>query len=269
MKADFRFAKRRFMTQALNARQIAILSQIRQSGRVFVDNLSEAFATTPQTIRRDLQILADTGEVMRFHGGASLPAGVEYTGFDIRSTIAAEQKEAIGKAVAARIPDNTVVMINGGTTTAAVGRALRNHAGLKVLVDNVNIGNDLRNNPGIEVMVPGGILRRSDGAILGESAVDFIRQFRADIAVVGAAAIDDNGALLDFDLGEVHVTRAMIDCAKHVILAADASKFDRSAPVCIGHLGQVHTLVTDRCANAAIAALCQHHEVELVEAQPA
>ena len=159
--------------------------------------------------------------------------------------------------------------MRGGTTTAAVGRALRNHAGLKVLVDNVNIANDLRDNPGLEVMVPGGILRRSDGAILGESSVDFIRQFRADIAVVGAAAIDDTGALLDFDLGEVHVTRAMIESAKHVILAADSSKFERSGPVCIGHLGQVHTLVTDRCTNMALAVLCQQHEVELVEALPA
>lgn len=254
------------MTQALNPRQIAILNQIRQAGRVFVEDLSEAFATTPQTIRRDLQILAESGEVMRFHGGASLPAGVEYTGFDIRRTVAAEQKEAIGAAVAARIPDRTMVMINSGTTTAAVASAMKNHAGLKVLIDNVYIANDLRLFPGIEVLVPGGVLRRSDGTILGESSVDFIRQFRADIAVIGAAAIDEKGTLLDFDLAEVHVTRAMIDSAKHVILAADSSKFGRSAPVCIDQLGKVHTLVTDRFAAPALRALCQTHEVELVEA---
>lgn len=254
------------MTQALNPRQIAILNQIRQNGRVFVDNLSEAFATTPQTIRRDLQILAETGEVMRFHGGASLPAGVEYTGFDIRRTVAAEQKQAIGEAVAARIPDRTVVMINGGTTTAAVASALKNHAGLKILVDNASIANDLRQFPGLEVMVPGGILRRSDGAILGQSSVDFIRQFRADIAVIGAAAIDESGAMFDFDFDEVHVTRTMIECAKHVILAADSTKFTRSAPICIGHLGRVHTLVTDHCPDSSIRDLCAHNEVELVEA---
>ncbi len=253
------------MSHTFNSRQKAILNKIRQSGRVFVEDLSDLFETSPQTIRRDLQILADTGDVMRFHGGASLPVGAEYTGFDVRRTIAISEKEAIGKAVAAGIPNNTVVMINGGTTTAMVASALKNHAGLKVIVDNVSIANDLRVFPGIEVMVPCGTLRRSDGAILGEASVDFIRQFRADIGVIGAAALDASGALFDFDLGEVHVTRAIVECSKHVILAADSSKYGRSAPVCIGNLSQVHTLVTDRCNTPEIADMCARNNVALVE----
>ena len=253
------------MTHALNSRQVAILTQVRQRGRVFVDNLSEVFATTPQTIRRDLKILSEIGEVMRFHGGASLPAGVEYTEFEIRRTIAVEQKEAIGREVARRIPSNTMLMINAGTTTAAVARSLKNHAGLKIVSDNVNIANQLRTYPGVETIVPGGVVRRSDGAILGESTVDFIRQFRADIAVVGAAAVDETGGLLDFDLREVHVTRTMMDHAKHVILAVDSSKFARTAPVHIAGLARVHTLVTDVCRNASVRELCECHEVDLVE----
>ncbi|MFZ1814351.1 MAG: DeoR/GlpR family DNA-binding transcription regulator [Rhizobiaceae bacterium] len=256
------------MSAPLNARQIAILGQVRQAGRVFVDNLAETFATTPQTIRRDLQALADTGEVMRFHGGASLPAGIEYTGFDIRSAIAVAEKDAIGRCIAGRIPNNSFVMINAGTTTAAVARALKNHAGLRVITDNVGIANDLRLLPGIEVLVPGGMLRRSDGAILGEETVNFISQFRADMAIIGAAAVDEHGALLDFDISEVHVTRAMMHHAKHVVLAVDSSKFSRSAPICIGHLSDIHTLVTDRSPNGAIGELCARHEVELVEARP-
>ena len=107
-----------------------------------------------------------------------------------------------------------------------------------------------------------------------DAAVDEVRSRGAwgagpeAMAVIGAAAIDENGAMLDFDLAEVHVTRAMIQSAKHVILAADSSKFGRSAPVCIDQLGKVHTLVTDRFAAPALRALCQAHEVELVEAGP-
>ncbi len=253
------------MNATLNARQIAILNQIRQEGRVFVDKLADAFAATPQTIRRDLQILADTGEVMRFHGGASLLAGVEYTGFDVRKNIAAEQKEEIGRAVAGGIPNNTVIMINAGTTTAAVARALKNHAGMKIVTDNVNVANDLRVFPGVDVIVPGGTVRRSDGAILSESAVEFIRQFRADIAVIGAAAIDREGSLLDFDLREVHVARAMMENSKYIILAADSSKFAASAPVCIGHLSKVDMFVTDRCTSDPVRQQCQKLGVELVE----
>lgn len=254
------------MNSTFNARQKAILSQIRQDGRVLVETLAEAFGTTPQTIRRDLQTLEDTGEVMRFHGGASLLPGVEYTGFEVRRTIAVEEKEAIARAVAARLPSNTMVMLNGGTTTAAIARAMKNHAGLRVIVDNVNIANDLRGNPGAEVLVPGGVVRRSDGAITGESALDFLRGFRADVAVVGAAALEPSGALLDFDLAQVAVTRVMMAQAKHVVLAVDSSKFTRSAPVVIGTLGQVNTLVTDRCRSAEIRRLCEAEDVELVEA---
>ncbi|MEX0344975.1 MAG: DeoR/GlpR family DNA-binding transcription regulator [Rhizobiaceae bacterium] len=247
---------------------MAILGQVRQRGRVLVDELAELYTTTPQTIRKDLQILADAHEVMRFHGGASLLAGIEYTGFETRRNIATAEKDLIGQAVARRIPNSVALMINIGTTTAAVARNLKSHAGLKVVTDNVNIANELRAFPGVEVMVPGGVVRRSDGAILGEAAVDFIRQFRVDIAVIGASAIAADGALLDYDLREAHVARAIIENAHHVILAADSSKFERSAPVCIGNLSQVHALVTDRCSNETIREMCKEHRIELVEARP-
>ena len=254
------------MNAPFNARQKAILNQIRQEGRVLVETLVEVFGTTPQTIRRDLQVLEDTGEVMRFHGGASLLPGVEYTSFEARRGLAAAEKEAIARALVARLPSNTMLFVNGGTTTAAVARALKSHTGLRLIVDNVNIANELRAFPGVEVMVPGGVVRRSDGAITGDSALHFIRGFRADIAVIGAAALGLDGALLDFDPAEAAVTRTMMEHAKHVILAVDSSKFARSAPVVIGSLRAVNTLVTDRCQDATIRALCEAAEVELVEA---
>ena len=249
----------------LNARQTLILERVRDQGRVLVDDLARRHETTPQTIRRDLQILTDTGEVMRFHGGAMLLAGTEYTDFELRKAIASDQKEAIGRVIGERIPNNTLLMINAGTTTAAVARALRHHAGLKIVSDNVSIANELRAFSGVEVMVPGGIVRRSDGAILGEATVEFIRQFNADIAVIGAAAIDMSGYLLDFDLREVHVARAIIENAKHVFLAADSSKFGRSAPIKIGHLAQVQTIVCDPEIDDEVRRLCTRFGVDLVE----
>lgn len=257
------------MDPRFNPRQLAILGQVRQRGRVTVEELAELFATTPQTIRKDLQILADSHEVMRFHGGASLLSGIEYTDFEARRNIASTEKELIARTVAKRIPNNVALMINVGTTTAAVASALSQHAGLKIVSDNVNIANSLRMLPGVEVIVPGGIVRRSDGAILGEAAVDFIRQFRADFAVIGAAAIGEDGALLDYDLREAHVARAIIANSRHIILAADSTKFQRSAPVCIGHLAQVNTFVTDRCDRDAILAICEKNQVELVQAKMA
>lgn len=249
-----------------SARQTAILALIKQQGRVQVEYLADTFSTTPQTIRKDLQVLADANKVMRFHGGASLLTSLEYTEFEIRRKIGVKEKQAIGKAVANIIPNNIALMINTGTTTEAFAIHLKHHTGLKIVPDNVNLANDLRLFEGLEIMVPAGVVRRSDGAILGETAVDFIRMFRADIGVIGAAAVSSDGSLLDYDLREANVARAIIENSQHVILAADSSKFISRGPVQIGHLSQIDTLVTNQCDNLAIVDLCQEHQVNLIQA---
>jgi DeoR family glycerol-3-phosphate regulon repressor len=115
----------------------------------------------------------------------------------------------------------------------------------------------------------GGVVRSSDGAVIGEAAVDFIRQFKVDFAVIGASAIDQDGALLDYDYREVRVAQAIISNARHVVLVCDATKFERSAPVRIAHISQVSTFVTDRCPYENVRRICADNAVELVETTPA
>ncbi len=248
-------------------RQTAILLHLQQKGRASVDELAELLNATPQTIRKDLNQMAEDSKIMRFHGGAALLAGSEYTGFEARKEIARNEKERIGSLAAKKIPNNASVIVNAGTTTAAVARSLIHHVGLKVVTDSVNVANEIREFPGIEVMVPGGFVRRTDGVIFGETAVDFIRQFRADIAVIGTAAIAGDGSLLDYDLREASVARAIIESARHVMLTVDSTKFDRIAPVCIGHISQIHTLVTDAGCSQKLTSLCKAHDVNLFVAR--
>ncbi len=111
----------------------------------------------------------------------------------------------------------------------------------------------------------GGVVRSTDGGIVGETAVDFIRQFKVDHAVIGASAIDHDGALLDFDIREVKVAQAIIENARNVILVADSTKFERTAPVRIAHISQVNTFVTDFCASETVRNLCLENEVRLIE----
>jgi DeoR family glycerol-3-phosphate regulon repressor len=115
------------------------------------------------------------------------------------------------------------------------------------------------------VVIAGGVVRGSDGGVVGEAAVDFIKQFKVDYAVIGASAIDHDGALLDFDFREVKVAQAIIANTRHVILVSDCTKFERTAPVRIGHLSQVNTFITDRCDIPSVRKICQDAEVQLVE----
>jgi DeoR family glycerol-3-phosphate regulon repressor len=134
-----------------------------------------------------------------------------------------------------------------------------------IITNNINVANKLRVYPDIEVVIAGGVVRGSDGGIVGEAAVDFIRQFKVDFAVIGTSAIDADGALLDFDFREVKVAQAIMANARHVILVSDSTKFERTAPVRIGHLSQVHTFITDRCESEAIRRICADADVRLIE----
>jgi DeoR family transcriptional regulator, glycerol-3-phosphate regulon repressor len=248
-----------------SARQEEIVALAKAKGRVQVEELASLFAVTPQTIRKDLNELCDARVLNRIHGGAIFPSGTENLKYEARRAMASAEKHEIGLAAAAMIPDNSSLFINIGTTTEAVGEALVDHHELMVITNNINVANRLRIYPAIEVVIAGGVVRGSDGGIVGEAAVDFIRQFKVDFAVIGVSAIDEDGALLDFDYREVKVAQAIIANARHVILVTDSGKFERTAPVRIGHISQMNTVITDRCPIARIRNICTEHDVRLVE----
>lgn len=249
----------------LSSRQAEIVALAKEHGRVLVDELAIRFRVTPQTIRKDLNDLCDGRALTRIHGGALFPSGNENVKYDARRSMAAAEKQAIGRAAARLIPDNASLFINIGTTTEAVGEALTDHRELMVITNNINVANRLRVFPSIEVVIAGGVVRGSDGGIVGEAAVDFIRQFKVDFAVIGVSAIDEDGALLDFDYREVKVAQAIMANARHVILVSDASKFERTAPVRIGHISQVHTFITDHCTLPPVRRICGDSDVRLIE----
>jgi len=251
----------------LPPRQSQIIELAKSQGRVLVDQLAERFGVSPQTIRKDLNELCDKQLLQRTHGGALFPSGTENVEYEARKSMAAAEKEAIGRAAAAIIPPRASLFINIGTTTEAVSRALLDHDGLMVITNNINVANRMRVYPRIEVIIAGGVVRGSDGGIVGEAAVDFIEQFKVDFAVIGTSAIAADGALLDFDFREVKVAQAILANAHHAILVADSSKFERTAPVRIAHLSMVQTFITDRCPEG-IRKICANAGVRLIETDP-
>lgn len=251
----------------LSPRQHEIVDLARAAGRVDVEALAGHFGVTPQTIRKDLNDLAQHGLVQRYHGGAMVTSGVANLAYDSRRRMATAAKLAIGSRAAGLIPDDCSLFINIGTTTEQVARALRGRRGLMVITNNLNVAHILQGQTHIEVVVAGGVLRHSDGGIVGEAAVEFIRQFKVDYAVIGASAIDTDGALLDFDYREVSVAKAIMAGSRHSILVADSMKLSRSAPVRIGRLADLDTFVTDRPLPDGLARVCAENGVDVVLAQ--
>lgn len=253
------------LSPAVQARHKNILDIARRTGRVTVEDLAQQLDVTPQTIRKDLNELCDRTLLSRVHGGAVITSGVDNLEYEARRLLAKEEKLAIGAAAAALIPDQASLFINIGTTTEEVARALHRHKDLLVVTNNLNVVDQLYQNPGIEVVVVGGRVRAVDRAAVGPFAVDFIRNFKVDFAVIGASAIDEDGALLDFDINEVQVSQTIIQNARQVILVADSNKVGRPAPVRIGHLSDVDVFVTDRVTSPRMASVCEAHSVKVVE----
>ena len=162
------------------------------------------------------------------------------------------------------MPHGCSLFINIGTTTEAIARELLAHQGLRVVTNNLNVAAILSDNPDCEVIVAGGVVRARDRGIVGEVTVDFIRQFKVDIGLIGISGIEPDGSLRDFDYHEVKVSRAIIEHSREVWLAADHSKFNRPAMVELARLDQIDTLFTELAPPEPFPALLAEAGVSLV-----
>ncbi|WP_294639434.1 DeoR/GlpR family DNA-binding transcription regulator [uncultured Aquabacterium sp.] len=250
-------------------RHIALLDEVRARGTVTVEALAEQFGVTLQTVRRDVQRLAEAGLLIRFHGGVRMPTSTtENIAYRQRQELESEGKARIARAVAARVPDGCSLILNIGTTTEAVARALMHHKGLRVITNNLNVAAILSDNPDCEVIIAGGVVRARDRGIVGEATVDFIRLFKVDIGLIGISGIETDGSLRDYDYREVKVARAIIEQSRQVWVAADHSKFGRPAMVHQARLDEIDALFTDTEPPEPFPALLQDAGVECVVAQP-
>lgn len=182
--------------------------------------------------------------------------GVTNLGYEQRRRMNESAKAAIAKACAAAIPGNCSIILNLGTTTEAVAHELLHHSNITVVTNNMNVANILAANPSCEIMVAGGALRRSDGGLVGELTTQFFEQFKVDYAVIGASALDPDGDLLDYDLAEVRVSKAIIRQARKTYLVCDSSKLARSAPARLASLSEIDMLFTDAALPADLARKC-------------
>jgi DeoR family glycerol-3-phosphate regulon repressor len=232
---------------SMGNRQKKILELIGGQGFVSIEDMARHFRLTPQTIRRDINRLAEYGLLRRHHGGAGLPTSVENYAYTTRKVLYLKEKARIARHLAKHIPDKASLFINIGTTTEEVAKVLvETKKGLRVITNNLNVAGILSSNEDFEIFVAGGAVRSKDRGITGHATIDFIRQFKVDFGIIGISGIDYDGTLLDFDYREVRVAQAIIANSRKVFLAADHSKFGRNAMVRLAHLSEITALFTDR-----------------------
>ena len=241
-----------------------IIQLVKQHGYMSIDALAKELDVTPQTIRRDINMLAEEDILRRYHGGAGLGSNsVQNEDYAKRKVWNQQEKDRIASLVAEHIPNNSSLFMNIGTTVESVARSLLNHSGLKIITNNLNVASIFSGHEQFEVTIAGGTVRQRDGGIIGEATIDFIRQFKVDYAVMGISGIDEDGTLLDFDYREVRVAQAMIEHARKIFLVADHSKIGRNAVVKLGHISQVTAMFTDIQPPETLMQQIEHSGVQL------
>ncbi|PQK72452.1 DeoR family transcriptional regulator [Pantoea ananatis] len=251
-----------------NPRHDRLLRLIAERGYMNIDELALLLDVSTQTVRRDIRKLSDQGLITRHHGGAGRASSVVNTAFEQREVSQTEEKRAIAEAIADYIPDGSTVFITIGTTVEHVARALANHKNLRVITNSLRVAHILYKCPQFEVMVPGGTLRPHNGGIIGPVTSAFVAGFRADYLVTSMGAIESDGALLEFDVNEAAVAQTMMAHARHILLAADHTKFQASAAVEMGSVTQATALFTDRLPATALQNVLKAHQVEIIQATP-
>jgi DeoR family transcriptional regulator of aga operon len=228
-------------------RQRAILEILSREGRVLVVDLAKRFRTSQVTIRKDLETLHNKGRVHRTHGGALTASSNALEDPTLRDKEKLHRKEKlqIAAAAAGMVSEGQVVILDSGTTTTAIARALRNFQNLTIITNAVNIAVELSGSP-VEVILTGGNVRKNSFSQVGPLAEETLRRLSADIFFLGVDGFDVDFGLTTPNLLEAKVNRAMMDVAKITVAVCDSSKFGKRSLSLLGPPSSVHQVITDR-----------------------
>lgn len=253
------------MDGAESQRGREILDVLRETGgSLRTGPLARRLGVSEETVRRNVKRLAVAGLVRRVHGGVHLVEEVTEPSFRQRMAAHPELKRRIAARVAALIGEGASLFLDIGSTTAFVARALRGHRNLFVVTNSVEVAHLLAARDGNRVFMAGGELRGHDGGAFGAEAMAFVSRFQVDYAVLSVAAIDAASGFMLHDLEEAEFSRAILSRARTRIVAADSSKFGRTAPIAVGDPALVDTLVSDAAPSGALGAALRDWSVELV-----
>lgn len=242
----------------------AIIEIVSTDGFMTIDALAGRFGVTPQTIRRDVNNLCDRGLLRRRHGGVTLPAQGENLAYHARQVLNLDAKQRIARQIARDIPHAASLFFGIGTTPEQCALALLDHAGLKVMTNNLNVATIFCRNPSCEITVAGGRIRNLDRDVVASEAHDFFARYSVDIGIFGAGGVAADGTLLDFSPDEVAMRISLMRHCRQRFLVLDHSKFGRDATVRGGHISEASAIYTDQPVPTGIAQQLRDAGVRLV-----
>ncbi len=228
-------------------RRRSIVSFVNQNGRALVRDLAVQFGSSEITIRRDLDLLHEGGLVYRTRGGAlPIRAGLESDKKLIERELEHPREKAkIAMAAALMVKEGQSIVLDSGSTTTAIARALRDFKELTVITNAINIAAELAGTS-VDVVLTGGMLRKDSYSLVGPLAEESLHHLKADIVFLGVDGFDTHTGVSTPNLLEAQLNRMMVSMASRVVAVCDSSKFGRRSLGSIVPVSNIHCVVTDK-----------------------
>jgi DeoR family transcriptional regulator of aga operon len=264
MKTIQKKAKER-SSMLIEERRQHVLSRIAAEGRVLVSDLSETLGISRITIRKDLENLETQGLLQRTHGGAlALRNGVFFDpSIKEKEQQQLREKQQIAVAATRLVQEGQCVLLDSGTTTTAVARALRAFSRLTVVTNAVNIAAELANTD-FEVILTGGTLRKNSLSLVGPLAEDPLREIHADILFLGVDGLDSKIGITTPNVQEARVNRMMVQAAQKVVAVCDWTKFKRRSLALIVPPTEIDTVICDAQAPSDEVEALRNLGIEVI-----
>jgi DeoR family transcriptional regulator of aga operon len=230
----------------IEERRQYIVGLAQRDGRVLVEELSESLGISRITIRKDLDYLQGRGVLQRTHGGALLPGNGALADPSLQEKEGrhSHEKVRIAAAAAALVQEGHCVLLDSGTTTTAIARALKRFSQLTIITNAVNIAGELSATD-FEVLLTGGSLRKNSFSLVGPIAEEMLRDMHADILFLGVDGFDLEVGLTTPNVMESRVNRAMVRASSLVVAVCDSTKFNRRSLSKIVEASAIHHVITD------------------------
>jgi DeoR/GlpR family transcriptional regulator of sugar metabolism len=246
-------------------RKDKILEMLKEDGSVKVTELSKIFKVSDVTIRQDLEKLEQDGLVTRKHGGAFLKTiGKQVQNFALANLINMDKKELIGKKAAEYIDSGDTIILDSGTTTTEIAKAIIDKQNITVITNAINIVMLLGANPAIDVILTGGEFKAPTLSLTGQKAADFFDGLHADKLFLATAGISLKSGLTYPSLSDIAVKKAMIEAADKVYLVADSTKVGKSSLASLGALSLIHYIITDSDITKKDKEVFREHEIDFI-----
>lgn len=238
-------------------RHARIVASIQATGVASVRELAASLKVSESTIRRDLKLLDRDGELVRSYGGAALSprsplvrGAAPEESFGVTAGHERAGKAAMAVKAAELVPDDSVVLLDIGTSTAMIARQLRGRP-VTVITSNVAVLDELRGDEAVRLVVLGGVLRRNYLSLVGSLTESALRQVSADIAFLSCTGVRPGGQVLDDMAVEAPIKQAMLGVADRRVLVAAGRKFPGTGSLRLCALSDIDTLITTSGADAA------------------